>query len=51
MVFICGDGERIGVDGGFFETPELSASMIVDKSTESGGPGDGVLSAKAFSPT
>jgi hypothetical protein len=30
----------------FFDTPELSASMIVDKSMESGGPGDGVLRAK-----
>lgn len=26
-----------------FDTPELSASMIVDRSAESGGPGEGVL--------
>lgn len=54
-VFVCGDDLRcdwgkdkrdrigpIGVGGRFFDTPELSASMMVDRSTESGGPGDGV---------
>lgn len=28
--------------GTCFEMPELSASIIVDKSSESGGPGEGV---------
>ena len=28
--------------GTCFEMPELSASIILDKSSESGGPGDGV---------
>lgn len=28
--------------GTYFDMPELSASIIVDKSSESGGPGEGV---------
>ena len=31
-----------------FDTPELSASMMVDSSAESGGPGDGVRRVNAI---
>ena len=31
-----------------FDTPELLASMMVDSSAESGGPGEGVCRVNAF---
>ena len=46
---MVGEGERDSTGVAFilrtgtcFEMPELSASIIVDKSSESGGPGEGV---------
>jgi len=34
-------------DGTFLDTPELSASMMVDNSANKGGPGEGVRNTKA----
>jgi len=34
-------------DGTFLDTPELSASMMVDNSVDKGGPGEGVRKTKA----
>lgn len=36
-------------DGTFLDTPELSASIMVDNSADKGGPGEGVRNTKAGS--
>jgi hypothetical protein len=46
-----GDGDRDGLEEGmYFEIPELSASRMVERSAEIGGPGEGVRSIGALWP-
>ena len=54
-IILCRSSVCVAVGGGeglgsvlCFDTPELSASMMVDSSAESGGPGEGVRRVNAL---